>query len=442
MPWKSTTDEMILQEYGKIADTLNWSSQRFDKTQLGSLAYHKLYSRVGGLSDADVQEVAFQEASQVILSPKNWSSEFSVLENKYATTEILKLMERFSDPVQFVVFLAKNIDWTPFKSFDGGYTEDWQPETDPSLFSWLELELTSSIYLRYFRRLSYPKFMLDMYNTMQADGWFLSHHDKRSEVSDDLEQLCRDHCREMLSVKFPKFPDLLCFAIAETPEALGVQHIIKQISTFVVAYRISLLKNMRARHASAVELLKFYCSQGPVSSSDLKDTLFFLLTRRFYIDDELIRHLEQHTPDDMKCDSTLTLSHDMAFTLTQYLDNKSVIAFASTCKRVKSLVEVSGNGHWLVACKRRFGHLPLPVKLPSGFLWYDVYQYMNLVMETYDQHHRRIPYGLAKFIKKKRNIKRLPNGEPDNLNVFETARKAGEISYERESKIIIWSPKD
>lgn len=430
---------MILQEYGKIADTLNCLSKHFEKTRLGSLAYHKLYSRVGGLSDADVQEIAFQEAAQIFWSPKDWSSAFSALENKYATTEVLKIMERFSDPVQFVVFLAKNIDWTPFNSLDGGYNRDWQPETDPKRHFWdLENELSWSIYRRYDER---PRSMLDLYNNMQADGWFLSHQTKRSEVSDDLRRLCWDHCEEMLSVKFPKFPDLLCFAIAEAPEALGT--VIEQISTFVVAYRVSLLKNIRARHASAIELLKFYCSQGPVSSSDLKDTLFFLLMLRFYRqDDELIRYLEQHTPEHMKCDSTLTLGHDMAFTLAQYLDNKSVIAFASTCKRVKRLIEVSGNAHWLTACKARFGHLPLPVKLPSGFLWYDVFQYMNLVMETYDQHHRRIPYGLAKFIKKKRNIKRLPNGAPDNLNVFETARKAGEISYERESKIIIWSPKD
>lgn len=142
----------------------------------------------------------------------------------------------------------------------------------------------------------------------------------------------------------------------------------KQVCVLVKAYRTSLLRNIRLQHESAADWLKFFCSQDPIRSNDLKETLFFLLLERFdRDDDELIQYVEQHTPYDMKRDSTLTLNPDMAFLITQYLDSKSVIAFASTCKRVKSLIEVSGDEHGARHVGRGLGTFRYQQSFQRGF---------------------------------------------------------------------------
>lgn len=466
---------MFLKDFGIIAETLDKETKCFVTEVRNSLAYRKTLSRVGGMSDPDVVEVMMNEARQLEKSPKNWSPRFAVVESNFATKELLTVMESLSDPVQgldlvkFALFLGDNTDWN-VRSFRGWFMDtpesenEWGYfwETDPSWHCSCFVDgLISSILDRYMAskstwsvvykeelledRFSYgtPKSKWpDVYNEMLVDGRFLSHHSKivDEDSSMDVRKLCREHFEEMIRVKFTTFPQLLRYIATEAPEVL-VQP--KQVFVLVKAYRTSLLRNIRLQHNnSTVEWLKFYCSQGPIRSNDLKETLFFLLLERFNTDDgELIRYVEQHTPSDMKRDSTLTLNHDIAFTITQYLDYKSVIAFASTCKRVKSLIEFSGDDHWLTACRARFGHLPLPAELPKGFLWYDVFQYMHLAIDRIFNGHGLIPYGLGKYIRKKRHVKRLPSGTPKIIDCFFNAYMVGDIKVETRSQTLTWSQK-
>lgn len=273
----------------KIAKALDHQSLEFIR-RLKSLARTKLWSRCGGLSDADVQELAMREASQVIRSPKHWKHGFSVLENNYATAEVLKIMERFNNPVDVALFLADNSVWTisnEEEEEEGGWfletpttTEDWRWETDPKqASSWFMDEFPGSVVNRYRERLAATgSSYVDVYNAMQADGWFLSHHGKISETDEYDMYGCWNHLEEKLCIKFSTFPDLLRYVATEAPEIFSHEF---EVSALVKAYRVSLLRSIRARHDSAADLLKFYCSQGPIRSSDLKDTLFFMLTERF-----------------------------------------------------------------------------------------------------------------------------------------------------------------
>lgn len=465
---------MCLKDFGIIAETLDKETKCFVTEVRNSLAYRKTLSRVGGMSDPDVVEVMMNEARQLEKSPKNWSPRFAVVESSYATKALLTVMEHLSDSVQgldlikFALFLGDNTDWnvrssrgwfkdTPESENKWGYI--W--ETDPSRHCSCFVDgLISSIIERYMASkskwsdvykelLEHGSFYADpkttwpdVYNEMLVDGWFLSHHTKSVDEDSwlDIRKMCREHFEEMIRVKFTTFPQLLRYIATEAPEVL-VQP--KQVFVLVKAYRTSLLRNFRLQHHnSAVEWLKFYSSQGPIRSNDLKETLFFLLLERFNNDDgELIRYVEQHTPDDMKRDSTLTLDRDMAFTLMQYLDYKSVIAFASTSKRNKDLIETRCDKHWKTACRARFEHLPLPVELPKGFLWYDVFQYMHLAIDHIFNGHGLIPYGLGKYMRKKRHVKRLPSGTPKIIDCFFNAYMVGDIKVETGSQTLTWSQK-
>jgi len=201
------------------------------------------------------------------------------------------------------------------------------------------------------------------------------------------------------------------------------------------AYRVSMLMEKREQHASAVEWVEFYFSR-PIESDSLKKSLYFLLTERFDDIKELIRYLEEHTLDERKRDSTLTLSRDLVFEIMEYLDYKSVIAFASTCKRVKEVVEVNCDGKWKTTCKARFRHMPMPIEIPAGCRWYDVVQYMEIAPEVSNE--RLI--GLGDYMMLKKRVQQLPAEELEKLDCFKRAKLADEIRIVNLSglKIIVW----
>jgi hypothetical protein len=228
------------------------------------------------------------------------------------------------------------------------------------------------------------------------------------------------------------FPALIRHIASEMPKLLRET---VTLSELMQAYRVSMLMEKREQHASAVEWVEFYFSR-PIESDSLKKTLYFLLTERFDDIKELIQYLEEHTPDERKRDSTLTLNHDLVFEIMEYLDFKSVSAFASTCKRVKNLIEVSCDGKWKTKCKADFEHMPMPIEIPAGCLWYDVFHYMKIAPKVSNE--RLI--GLGEFMMLKKRVQQLPAEEQERLDCFKRAKLADEIRVVNLSglNIIVW----